>query len=433
MELGPRTMRPTGINGSITLDLIYSLGLESKVRCVPKNHPSAKNRYIALNGSVHTILDALKLMMPGVGMWVRPLFAEIFNSKRSYVTSESVDTFVTRRWGPHVSNLVSAFINGIYATDHSKLEIESVAFAFLKKYELEYGSVTFGILLDYILKSLRIRHTETFSEWSSDEARKFAANVQLNSVYAFDGGMQTLSDTLLNNIKEIGVDVVKNKCINIGNDGEYYYIQLESNPKEKLYAHHIVCANPSYSVSPLVSKISPQLSQLLSNIPWVDVAVVNLTYNGKSLVRPGFGFLAPKSENSDILGVIFDSCVLESEDQGRNISRFTVLLPGNKCINTESGSFKSNEEILLMALNSVDKYLGLNSKTSTLLESNVVMNEKCIPEYILGHQKLISNIDKLVEELKVISLIGSSYRGVSINDVIANSRNEALKIVSRLS
>ena len=48
-EMGPRTIRPMGISGLNTLDLIEELKLESEVLFVQRSHPTANNRYLYVN------------------------------------------------------------------------------------------------------------------------------------------------------------------------------------------------------------------------------------------------------------------------------------------------------------------------------------------------------------------------------------------------
>ena len=71
---------------------------------------------------------------------------------------------------------------------------------------------------------------------------------------------------------------------------------------------HVYSAIPSYSLSKLLDNKHSLLKQKLDSIPFVNVAVVNLEYNGKLVQREGFGFLVPPCENLSILGIIYDTC-----------------------------------------------------------------------------------------------------------------------------
>ena len=70
----------------------------------------------------------------------------------------------------------------------------------------------------------------------------------------------------------------------------------------------LVLASPAHTSSAIVKTLSPELSSLLSQVPFVDVAVVNIQFKGKVLDHQGFGFLVPSSQPEPILGCIYDTC-----------------------------------------------------------------------------------------------------------------------------
>ena len=70
----------------------------------------------------------------------------------------------------------------------------------------------------------------------------------------------------------------------------------------------LVLASPAHTSSAIVKTLSPELSSLLSQVPFVDVAVVNIQFRGKVLDHQGFGFLVPSSQPEPILGCIYDTC-----------------------------------------------------------------------------------------------------------------------------
>ncbi len=59
--------------------------------------------------------------------------------------------------------------------------------------------------------------------------------------------------------------------------------------------------------------------------------------------------------------------------------------------------------------------------------------QNCIPQYVVGHSKNLQRIERYIDEHKLpLSLVGNSYRGVSINDVILDSRRQVEKYVKEL-
>jgi oxygen-dependent protoporphyrinogen oxidase len=56
--------------------------------------------------------------------------------------------------------------------------------------------------------------------------------------------------------------------------------------------------------------------------------------------------------------------------------------------------------------------------------------EKAIPQYILGHHNKLKLLDEAVSKYKGLYLTGNAYRGVAVNDCIANSYKLAEVIAS---
>merc|ERR1712012_462283 len=98
-----------------------------------------------------------------------------------------------------------------------------------------------------------------------------------------------------------------------------------------------------------------ELSSLLSLIPFVNVALVNIQYRGKVLDHQGFGFLVPSSQPDPILGCIYDSCTFP---QG-NRTIFTVMM-GGAWYNTVVGD-RSELEVERMAVETVSRILNISS------------------------------------------------------------------------
>lgn len=60
--------------------------------------------------------------------------------------------------------------------------------------------------------------------------------------------------------------------------------------------------------------------------------------------------------------------------------------------------------------------------------------QNCIPQYYVGHSKIIGSIDNYIDDNNLpVSLVGSSYKGVSVNDCILSAKIEMKKIRDKLS
>ena len=86
-------------------------------------------------------------------------------------------------------------------------------------------------------------------------------------------------------------------------------------------------------------------------------------------------------------------------------------------------SCSSLEEI---AIESVQKTLHITSDPITAITT---LNRDCIAQYKVGHKKLVQGAFEYIENNRLpLSLIGSSYQGVGVNDCVLGAK----KIVDNL-
>ncbi|XP_078392977.1 protoporphyrinogen oxidase-like [Cetorhinus maximus] len=84
------------------------------------------------------------------------------------------------------------------------------------------------------------------------------------------------------------------------------------------------------------------------------------------------------------------------------------------------------DDLLQRATEAVQNHLGITQKP---LKTIIKVQKDCIPQYTLGHSKHLDTIFGYIEDHRLpLSLIGASYRGVSVNDCI----HEAQRAVDRL-
>ncbi|KAI8916265.1 hypothetical protein EDD86DRAFT_198147 [Gorgonomyces haynaldii] len=402
MELGPRTLRPTWN----TLDLVHELGISDQVLLIPKDSVGAQNRYILYNNKLELVPNSLIGMLRSQSPLLKNVLSRAMLEpfQKRGPKYESVHDFVSRRLGPALSNrMVSAVMHGIYAGDHTKLEIQSVLPS-LSNLELHYGSITRGIFK---------KPFKPPTVASSPEARQFIQSAQKASIYSFKDGMETIVKALEKSLKSKGVEIRYQKCTKIDPLTGTVQIQTPNGTITEQY-DQIVSAVPAHALSQM---LDGTLSTHLQQLSFVTVAVVNLVFEGDCLKNPGFGFLVPITEKTaNVIGVVFDSSAIPGQDNGKNITRLTAMMGGHMFSKLEG---KSEQELLDMALEDVKKHLGI---TNRLIESKVTIQEKCIPQYHVGHQEWLKQLDELLKNTR-LSCIGASYRGVSINDVILDAKH----------
>lgn len=165
--------------------------------------------------------------------------------------------------------------------------------------------------------------------------------------------------------------------------------------------------------------INGELSSTLGSIPFVDVGVVNLMYKGNILKNEAFGFLVPSNQADPILGCIFDTC---SFRQG-NRTILTLMMGGAWF--KQRFQHKSKEEMVEIGMNSVSKILGI---TQTPMDIKAKVLRQCIAQYTVGHLERVARARQIINQEKLpLSLVGSSYDGVGINDTILSARRSVIQ------
>lgn len=310
-EKGPRTVRPGGIAGENTLELIEELNLKDKIIPIKYTHPAARNRLIYVNKKLHLLPNSIGSFFKIQEPFNRRLISILWNdliTPKTQKEDDSIYNFIERRLGKDVADyLISPMICGICAGNAKEISVN-----FLMKnafeYEQKYGSITKGFLVNK-LRNLSAKKEEKNCTNKLDLKTK--AKKESWSVWGLEGGLEQLPRTLKNNLdNNSNIKILTNKrCEQITFKPNQVELMVEG--KVEKY-ENIISSLSAKNLAPLLKRQHPQLSRELEAIPYTTVAVVNLYFSSNVLPMEAFGFLIPPDENLPILGVIFDSCVFKT-------------------------------------------------------------------------------------------------------------------------
>ncbi|KAM3956755.1 protoporphyrinogen oxidase [Aphomia sociella] len=412
-EQGPRTIRPKGITGLNTLNMIQDLGLSEHLLPINADHPAAKNRMIYVNKHLHILPSSLKGVFQKNLPFSKPLIYALFNDitqPHKELQDDSIYNFVERRFGKEIADYaIAPMICGICAGDAKEISVKFLMKT-LFEWEQNHGGVVKGMMKS-VFKSKPADKLEL-----SDLAKK--AQEEKWNVYTIKGGLTIFPSTLCEFLKQNDVNINLNTRIEEIEFVDSSTVLLKKSTGEKLKANHIYASIPAYSLANLVQKQHPEMSQRLNEIPFVTVGIVNLYFaTNKSLVTPAFGFLVPPIENCPILGVVFDSCCLPDQ----NGTVLTVML-GGRWFKEKFGDNVNEKKLFEIAMQEIGKILNINEEPSVY---NVSILDRCIPQYVIGHYERIDQIRQYIQNNNLpISLVGSSYDGVGINDVVYSAKTQ---------
>lgn len=411
-EQGPRTIRPKGVTGLNTLNMIQDLGLSEHVYPITPEHPAAKNRMIYVNQCLHTLPSNIKSVFQTTQPFSKPLIYAVFydlKQPQKHMQDDSIYNFVERRFGKEIADYaIAPMICGICAGDAKEISVK-----FLMKTLFEWEQSHGGVMKGFMKSIFRSKSGDTLE--LSDLARK--AQEEKWNVYSIKGGLETFPTALCDHLKNNKVDIQMNTKIEEIDFVDSSTVLMKNNIGETLQAHHVYSSIPSHALAKLVNKQHPELAKSLNEIPFVTVGIVNLFFEAEQLITPAFGFLVPPIENSPILGVVFDSCCIPDQ----NGTVLTVML-GGRWFKEKFGDDVTEEQLLGIAMKEVNTILKINSQPSV---NNVSILRNCIPQYVIGHYERVDAIRQyIVKNNLPISIVGSSYDGVGINDVIYSAKKQ---------
>lgn len=406
-EKGPRTVRVVGPPGYNMLSLIEELGLSSKVKPILRSHPSAKNRMIYVNNKLWPLPNEIGSIFKTVPPFSKPmifsLVRDLMKAKKT-CEDDSVYSFIERRFGQEIADyLISPLVCGICAGDAKEISVKLLMPGLFES-EQKHGSALKGLFWNMfrpakkepILGDLAKRAIE--EKWS---------------VFGLEGGLQELPKTIRTSILKRNAQILCGTAVTNLSFKDDYAICRMGNDEVK--SKHVICSLPARAVAPLVKNEHPQLSKMLSNIPYVTVAVVNLAYKGNIMKHEAFGFLIPPSQNLPLLGVIFDTCNFPQGDW----TVITIML-GGRWFDKYVTSTKSENDVLELVNREIKTILSIDKDPDSY---HVSILKDCLPQYVVGHYENVKQISSYIKDNRLpLSLIGSSYNGVGVNDVLMSAK-----------
>jgi len=410
-EHGPRTVRPAGPAGLNTLALISDIGLENSVKPIPFGHPTTKNRMLYVDGRICPLPNSLGSLFKIMAPFKRP---HILSGVKELTTPSrtcddcSAYELMERRFGrDYAEYLIDPMTRGICAGDAR--EISADAFVLGPVFRREQAD---GGLFKSLLKSklgLSKYKVPTDLIESSSLARR--AQAEKWGIWSLEGGLSGLTDALRASVEERGADVVTGQPIK---SVELAGSKAIVNGEE--FDHAFISVSATAAAGML--KGQDQLTSLLKTIPYVDVGVVNVEYEGRLELPcgPGFGILVPSSQTGiKVLGVIFDTCMFPQGER----TIFTVMM-GGRWFQSLFGQNPSEEDLTVIAVEHIQMMLGINQNPVRICTK---IHRDAIAQYTVGHTARLKQMRNIIEsESLPLSLIGSAYDGVGINDAIVSAK-----------
>jgi oxygen-dependent protoporphyrinogen oxidase len=332
-------------------------------------------------------------------------------------TGESVHEFVARRLGPEVAtNLVGAFLTGVYAGDERALGVEAV-FPGLVELEREHGSLFRGGLAR-AFAARRSASSGDATRIASDRAPRHSGS------WSSPDGLGGLARDLAAGLPE--PPLLESRVVALARDRSGWRIEVAGPSRELVVrARSIVVATPAYAAAELLASLDGELSKLLAAIEYAPIAAVALAADPSEVRHEieGFGFIVPRAAKRKLLGCLFMSRLFEGRaPAGRELLH--GMLGG---VRWPAAVRESDADLVEIVLADLDRCLGLRAPPRTLA---IRRWPRAIPQPGREHVRCIAAAQRRVDGLPGLALAGSYLAGVSVADALASGVRAANRIVT---
>jgi protoporphyrinogen oxidase len=266
-----------------------------------------------------------------------------------------------------VDHYISPALGGIYATPSEKLHFKSI-FSDLNEIA-QFNS--YWNFLKIFAKKIKMKN-----------------NLEINGSVSFEGGMQTLINTLGEKLKD----------------------EIKLNYKEpfNLKSNTIICTDAK-TASELLSNSKPHLSVELKRIMYQPLSstTVFLKREIRSLQK-AFGVLVPFKNSLNSIGILNNKSIFPSNNE--NVNSYTFISKKN-C---------TKDEILADI-----KYLQNDFSIEDVDHIESRYWENALPVYDLQRYLSIKKLHQLTENEEGIAFFGNYVAGISLREMLTAAKNFA--------
>ncbi len=293
---------------------------------------------------------------------------------------ESVSTYFSRFLGKEVvSNLLGPALQGIYGGDVTKLSARTI---FPELWEATKGGSS---LLAYA-KTKKARRTLVFRRGMSSL-------------------IEAIEISLRGKIEIVRQAVTSLRCLEKGR------FEVTTQGAETRAYNRVIVTTSGYSSAGFLAAMEPEAADALRGLRFAPIVVVHVSVPATEPVpADSFGVLFPAGHPDALLGVMFNSILFpHTAPVGQHL--LTVCLGG---INGVRILERSDDEIHAIVRRELAERLSLKSMQVLAVQRW----EHAIPQYEVGHWKLVEKLHKLEATYPGLTFLGADLGGVGVPDRI---------------
>lgn len=244
------------------------------------------------------------------------------------------------------------------------------------------------------------------------------------SMVTLRGGLSQLVEALSAELGESRLLVGRGASA-LESDPSGYRLRLTDG--RVLRATAVILAVPAFAAAELLGDLSPRAVEVLSSVPYSDVATVTLAYPRSEVARvlDGTGFLVPSEEGLLVVGCTWLSAKWPHLSAGSEVLlRAMVGRHGD-------GRFNGLDDDALVARvhDELASILGLSEPP---LRTMVQRWPRALPQYTVGHRARLALLDDELGGLPGLRLTGAAYRGGGVAGCVTQAQHTAQQVLSGL-
>jgi len=400
------------------IELCKRLGLEDQL--AGSRSGKSATVYIWSGGLLHPMPEGMMLMAPTMVLpfllsrlisWPGKLRMgmEIFVPRARGDEDESLAGFVRRRLGAEALNKIAGpLMGGIYAADPERLSLKSTFPMFLEM-EKKCGSLLRGMMKRAVKPEAGTRTAH-----GSKRPPMFMS---------LRGGLQQLSDAL---VAQLPQESLRAGCSALAVHRHAGRYRIDLSDGSCLLAEDVVFATPSFVTADLVGQLDPALAERLRAIRYVSTATVSLGFRRSEIAHPlqGAGFIVPPSEGRRITACSWSSAKFQHRAP-EDCVLLRVFIGGALA---EELAEQDEAALVQLAREELQAILGI---AATPILAKAYRWPKANPQYDLGHEERVAEIERSLSNLPGLHLAGAAYHGPGIPDCIQSGRKAAQAIAAR--
>lgn len=326
-------------------------------------------------------------------------------------SDESLASFVRRRLGREAfDRLVQPLVGGIYTADAEKLSLRATLPRFLEM-ERVHGSL------------IRAARHEARTKPRGEAAEVSGARYSL--FVTPRRGLTSLVEAIAGRLAA-GCVALNTPVERVARRPDGLWDVALREGAEHFDA--VILANPAPVAAKQLAEVDAELASELGRIPYAGAAVVSIGFRREQIghALDGFGFVVPEIEQRRILACSFSSVKFAGRaPEGHEL--FRVFVGGAR--HPEMLNL-SDDELQRITREELGELLGVKGPP---VVARISRYRGAMPQYHVGHMKLVERIEARTQALAGLELAGNAYRGVGIPDSIQGGEEAAERVLAHTS